>query len=172
MKHVLNLSRGLGLGGIITLLLVTAAPAQQPEHARGVQNRVAVALVDELPELGEQFDAVILRRAKAAPRDIILLSSGSGMTEAYDSAIRTLLFERLLNGAEPTTHRGKPFETMTIGVRASDAPAEWAERHMDGAKMVIDALLEAPERTIPGVGRYQAVMVRPPRPMTATRGGR
>lgn len=134
------------------------APAQPPVHPV----RVTVALVDRLPPLRQEYPAVILRRAGGG--DLILLPRATASGELLDAAVRTLLQARAAQGDRPSTHRGQPFRTLTLGVRPASAPQGWAERYTPLAQKLVDQLRAAPARPIEGIGSVPALDFFPPNP--------
>ena len=133
-------------------------PTQSPVHPV----RVTVALVDRLPPLRQEYPAVILRRSGGG--DLILLPRATASGELLDAAVRTLLLARAAQGDLPTAHRGRPFGTMTLGVRPARAPQAWAERYTPLAQRLVDQLRTAPTRRIEGVGSVPALDFFPPNP--------
>jgi hypothetical protein len=121
-------------------------------------------LVDKLPELGRPSDAVIRRKVNGnRSRDLILLPKGTATAELLDAATRALLTARRTQGAAPNSFRGKKIKTVDLGVRNSRASAAWGSAHQKGAEGVLSALLRAPEKEVPGLGRVQAIEFWPPR---------
>lgn len=146
-----------------SLLCRTAAlHAQAPARSPVDPARATVALVDRLPPLRQEYPAMILRRAGGG--DVILLPRATATGELLDAAVRTLLLARAAQGSRPSTHRGRPFETLTLGVRPAKAPQSWAERYTPLAQRLVDQLRAAPPRPIEGIGSVPALDFFPPNP--------
>jgi hypothetical protein len=131
--------------------------------------------VDTLPSLRERYAAVILRTAGPAGRDLVLLPRGAASGALLDAATRTLLHARATQGLRPAALHGRPFQTITLGVRYSEAPLEWALQNVPRAQGLVDRLLVAPPRAVPGVGVVPALVFYPPTPTSArgaSQGGR
>ena len=163
-------------GGAATVALIAALALPAAGLAQDITARrgdvdlkipppvpVTVALVDELPDLGEPFDAVVMRRSKGLGGDVILISREQATVRALDTAMRILLDSRMVMGVELREYRGKPFEEMMFGVIGNE-PAEeaWLIQYRGKIQAVLDRLEDADERNIRGIGRVQAMTVRPP----------
>lgn len=154
----------------LALLLLTVVPliASEAEALHGQTasrpTPITVVLVDELPALRERYDAVVLRRSTAEPRDVILLPRATANGELLDAATRALLRARATQGEHPSEYRGRPFQTLTIGVSFSEPPVAWRERYLLLAEQVVEQLRSAPPRQVPGVGTGPALAFYPPSP--------
>lgn len=146
------------LAGIATALLHPPIIAQALPDDR---MSVVLVIVDTLPALDHEYEAVILRRSDVEPRDLILLTEAAS-PEALDSAVRTLLRVRADQGERSDAFRGRSFTTLTIGVRPSQASPAWSDRYLARAAFVLDAALSGKPRYIPGLGTYRAVEFLPP----------
>lgn len=124
---------------------------------------VMVALVDKLPQLNQEYAAVILRVASPRPHDVILLPRATATGELLDAAMRTLLHSRALHGERAITYKGKAFHTLAIGVRMNHAPTAWAQKELPLAQRVIDRLQTAPKRVVPDVGTVPVLEFYPPK---------
>jgi hypothetical protein len=158
----------------LLLALAAAAPAEYPFggaaalHGQAPKRspvhpvRATVALVDRLPPLRQEYPAVILRQAGGG--DVILLPRATATGELLDAAVRTLLLARAAQGNRPSTHRGRAFGTLTVGVRPARAPEAWAERYTPLAQRLVDQLRTAPSRRMEGIGNVPALDFFPPDP--------
>lgn len=157
----------LACAGPMISLTATAAYAQNSASAVSRSIPVTVALVDKLPQLNQEYAAVIMRVVDPHPHDVILLSRATASGELLDAATRTLLHARSLQGERPRVYKGRGFRTLTIGVRANHPSAEWARKEIPLAQRVVDRLRGAPGRTINGVGTVPAIDFYPPRANTS-----
>jgi hypothetical protein len=157
-------------GSIFSLVALAAEPTigasagSQSYHQPTRRLPVTVALVDRLPQLNQEYAAVILRISAPHSQDVILLRRATASGEILDAATRTLLHSRVRHGARPTSYNGKQFRVLTLGVRMSSAPTSWAQREIPLAQRVVDRLrsVGTPLQTIPGVGKVPAVDFVPP----------
>jgi hypothetical protein len=143
------------LGALIAALpLFPASSAGQSIEAPGTPTRVpvTVAIVERLPVTGAPF--LVLRRASAAPRDVILLPAGAD-ARLLSEAVQTLLIARQAGGDTATA-------TATLRVRpqrgrtAQRPVLPWAQR-------VLTDLRRAAARPLDGVGTVPAVEIWLPR---------
>jgi len=139
--------RPLILASAVTLF---AAPVGAQARRRvpveeAIRNRVpvTVALVDRLPD--ESAPAIILRRANASPRDVILLKRSAATPAQLSAAIFTLQVVRAQGG---DTARSD----VTVRVRATDGPRAWKERTEPKLASSLGRLRDAAPQTIVGVG--------------------
>jgi|SRR5215213_3426838 len=145
---------------IAALALLPVTGAGQAPNAPGAPTRVPVtiALVERLPVPGAPF--VVLRRANAAPRDVILLPS-SADAALLSEAVQMLLVARQAAGDTAVT-------TATLRVRPQRGRTTprpvfpWAQR-------VLSDLRRTDARPVEGVGAVPAVEIWLPRQFGRTR---
>lgn len=143
------LSRILGvLAAALTLLPATGAGQTPQPHGKPSRVPVTVVIVERLPVTGAPF--VVLRRADATPRDVILLPAGAD-AKLLSEAVQMLLIARQAGGdtaAAPATLRVRPQRG-----RISQRPVlPWAQR-------VLNDLRRAEPRRVEGVGSVPAVEI-------------
>jgi len=144
------LLRVLGVLIAAGLTLSPSPGAGQVANLSGRPTRVpvTVATVERLPVPDAPF--VVLRRADAAPRDVILLPSGAD-AKLLSEAVQALLVARQAGGdtaVAPTTLRVRPQRGRT-----SQRPVlPWAQR-------VLNDLRRAEARPVEGVGAVPAVEI-------------
>jgi hypothetical protein len=154
------LSRILGvLAAALTLLPATGAG--QAAQWAGAPRRVpvTVATVERLPVPGAPF--VVVRRASAAPRDVILLPAGAD-ARLLSEAVQTLLVARQAGG--DTASAAATLRVRPQRGRSSERPVlPWAQR-------VLNDLRRAAARPVDGVGTVPAVEIwLPPQSRRASR---
>src|SRR5688572_29389605 len=113
----------LGFGLIAGGAGAAVAAGGSGTQSRSTDRRVVVVLVEELPRLRQNYDAVVVRRAGGG--DVVLLTRAKASGEVLDAAVRTLLFDRLSNGAgKLAAKKGRSGATVTIGVFATKPSSE------------------------------------------------
>lgn len=162
---IMNLSLIRAATAALLSLNAPTGPGLQAQEMPSRQEPAVVALVEQLPTLRQQYPAVILRRAGVTPQDVILLPRATASAELLDAATRVLLHMRASAGQRQTTHQGKPFGIITIGVRHSTAPAEWATQELPRAEQLLEQLRRARAQHVPRVGTFPAVEFTPPAPL-------
>src|SRR6266581_706081 len=73
-----------------------------------------VVLVDSLPSWEKRYVAVILRRSREEPHDVIVLTRVALTPGLLDTAIRTLLNMRARQGDQQNTYQGRSYRTLTV----------------------------------------------------------
>jgi hypothetical protein len=152
MKHHLN-------GVLVLLVALMCAPSVAAQREGRSEQRsqagrvpVTIVLVDSLAQADAPF--IVVRRADAAPADVILLRAGADAEQLSDG-IRALLVARQASGDHPAA-------TRTLRVRPNQAqaarrpPLPWAGR-------VLADLRKAERRPVQGVGIRPAVTIWLPR---------
>jgi hypothetical protein len=135
------------------------AVSQSAAVAARHSERITVALVAQLP-VGPEYAAAIIRLPSG--RDVILLPEATANGELLDMATRTLIHARVTQEFSNGRFRGRSVRSVTVGVRLSVPPSEWAKEHLSGARAVVARLWDAPREEIPGVGRVRTVDFFPP----------
>ncbi len=122
------------------------------QHARAPYP-ATVALVLKLPTADTSATAVILRRVKGEPHDLVLLPAGRGSVGAYAAAIRELAVIRSRDGDLPTRDEG-------IVVHGATMPGDWTRSGFDKiASSDFDRLQAAVPRRIGGIGTVPALTI-------------
>jgi hypothetical protein len=149
------------LFAICCLSLVFMSPTVG--YAQTARGRVPItlAIVDSLPNLPRQADAVVMRSRSMG--DVIVLTEKAATPELLDAATRTLLHSRLSQGFRPTGFRGKQINSvMLLGVRRSPAPSGWLEAYGGRLDQLLAAAKSAPVGTVEELGTARTVKFYPP----------
>lgn len=151
LKHTRALAGTVGLV-LATVIGARQGQAQTAPSAPPTRVSVAVTLVDRVPIPGAPF--VVIRRATASPRDVIVLPRGADAA-VLSAAVYTLVASRQVAGDTSTRE-------MTLRARPGQARAQhhpvlpWADR-------VLGDLRRADPREVAGIGRVPAVTIWLPR---------
>jgi hypothetical protein len=112
---------------------------------------VAVGLIPRLPILGA--NAVVLRRRKQLPHDVILLSEHRLSVGVFGAAVHVL-------GQDERTRGVLPISDGKIAVTDSVEPQTWRVGTIARlARWELDSLVKRPLRTIEGVGAVRAIVI-------------
>ena len=145
------LSRILGvlIAAGLTAFSTSVGAAQTPRpHGKPSRVPVTVVIVERLPVTGAPF--VVLRRADATPRDVILLPAGAD-AKLLSEAVQALLAARQAGG--DTAGASATLRVRPRRGRTSQRPVlPWAQR-------VLNDLRRAEARRVEGVGSVPAVEI-------------
>lgn len=134
--------------------------AEAQEKVMRERSRATVALVDQLPERQQHYDALVVQSRNTS---LILLPRGRATVEVFDSAVRSLLFDNVSQRSRPRASRARERGEVVLGIRRSTAPADWASRNHPRAQRVVDSLRVAPLRSVGRFGRARTVSFYLPR---------
>lgn len=149
-----NYVRLAAIVGVVGLVAVPPAESQSAENGSAAERqrvRVTVALVDELPDTS--VGAVIVRRANAPARDIILMTRNSASARQLSAALAALLVTWEAQGRTPT-------QDGMVRVSARRGPAAWFNSEERRAEAVVRRLRQVSPRQVEMLGRVQAVEMR------------
>jgi hypothetical protein len=140
---------GVALGLMLVCFQLTGIPAAA---AHQVQHRVPVlvVMVDKLPVPGAR--AVIERRVRGAPNDVILLTPETATARQLSAAVLTLLAARATAGERPS-------QAATVRVNMTEGPQAWIETEERRAEGIVRRLRRSNPRYVPGYGFVRATMV-------------
>ena len=124
---------------------------RQEEMARRIP--VTIALVDQLPAGTGNAPAVVLRRAKPAPFDVILLRRSDASGTQLAGAIFHLMIMRDRSGDTATADAMFRLPTATRG------PKAWEQTEQVQTGRIVAQLRSAEVQDVPGVGRVRAKAV-------------
>lgn len=142
---------GSFLGAILSstsLAQQTYSAEVQAEMARRVP--VTIAMVDSLPV--ENAKAIILRRARVTPYDVILIRRGDANGDQLGAAVFTLLATRQVQG--DTAKRD-----AVIKVNMLTPPAQWSRQEGNYPSRIASRLQVADARFIEGIGTVPARVI-------------
>ena len=136
----------------LPLQVYAQKPASDARTQREVARRVPVTLVlsDTLPR--GTSGAVILRRTRVTPRDIILLARETASGDWLSAAVFTLVAARDVGGDTATT------DAMIRVLATAGSPA-WRTKETPHAARIVSRLRQASARPIDGVGVMPAYQV-------------
>jgi hypothetical protein len=138
----------------VALVGLVLAVAAGPVEARGTITEppsssatVVVALVDEL-DGGPEVSAVVIRRAAAEPRDVILLRRSEANGARLAPAVAMLMLQRV----------GEVSVRQDVRTRISGAvvPVSWRADWLPRFESLVARLKRADPRGIPGIGMVPA----------------
>jgi hypothetical protein len=135
--------------GVLTAAALTLTPSPgAAQVSRPSRVPATIVIVERLPVVGASF--LVLRRASAAPRDVILLPAGAD-ARMLSEAVQTLLVARQAGG--DTTTASATLRVRPQRGRTSQRPVlPWAQR-------VLNDLRRAEARPVEGVGSAPAVEI-------------
>ena len=122
-----------------------------PDGRKVVSSEVLIAIVDRLSD--PTATALILRRAKLLPHDVIVLRRANASGAELGAAMKALANARERSGEVSN-------QDVMIVSRGHTAPGNWKQDGSDAlAQEYMSGLATAPEEDIPGVGRGRSMRI-------------
>jgi hypothetical protein len=127
--------------------------AEQRERASTRESPVTIAIPDVFPLADTSIVAIVLRRAKEDPRDVVLLRRDELSPDAMGAALRRLNIARQRDGDSVTI-------AQVLPIREHSAPASWQANGLRSrANEDLMNLLRSNATIVPGVGPARSMQI-------------